>query len=169
MKPDFNAPLQPVLHEDYNPPAVHPTRAGGVEQWRGSLDAASRQTGVPAGILEAVMHQESGGNKEAVSPAGAIGLMQLMPGTAAGLRVDPHDPHQNILGGARYLRAMYDKFGNWESAIAAYNAGPGALAPSRQNPNYQIWQAPYNDGYAETRNYVKSIRDYLAAKSKGGK
>lgn len=159
-------PLQPVTQERYTPPS-RDTRFGGVAGWRGAIDAASRQTGVPAALIEAVMHQESGGNPRAVSPVGALGLMQLMPETAAGLHVNPHDPHQNILGGARYLRQMYDKFGNWESAVAAYNAGPGALAPSRQNPKYQIWQAPYNSGYAETRNYVKSIREYLASQHGG--
>lgn len=165
MSPDLAMPVQPALHEQYNPPTVNTTRQGGVEQWRPVVDAASRQTGVPAGILEAVMHQESGGNHNALSPVGAIGLMQLMPDTAKGLGVNPHDPAQNVLGGARYLKAMYDRFGNWESALAAYNAGPGALAPSKENPNYQIWQAPYNPRYAETRNYVKRIREYLQNKA----
>lgn len=165
VSPMLATPMAPTTSQQYNPPVVAtPKRLGGVGQWSGVIDAASASTGVPVGILEAVMHQESGGDHQALSPAGAIGLMQLMPGTAAGLHVNPHDPYQNVLGGAKYLRQMYDKFGNWESAIAAYNAGPGALAPSKQNANYQIWQAPYNHGYDETKNYVKRIKEYINAK-----
>jgi len=140
--------------------AAVPT-TGGTARWTAAIDAASRQTGVPAAIIHAVMRQESGGNASARSPMGALGLMQLMPGTAAGLGVNPHDPAQNILGGAKYLRQMYDKFGDWRLALAAYNAGPGALRPSKENPYYQVWEAPYNKGYAETRNYVRSITNSL--------
>lgn len=135
---------------------------GPAARWSREVSAASAATGVPLAVLDGVMRQESGGQQvrggsTLSSPAGALGLMQLMPGTAAGLKVNPHDPAQNILGGAKYLKQMHDKFGSWTLALAAYNAGPGALRPSKDNPKYQVWEAPYNKGYAETRNYVKNI------------
>jgi soluble lytic murein transglycosylase-like protein len=71
---------------------------------------------------------ESGGNAKAVSSAGAIGLAQLMPGTARALGVDPWNPEQNLRGGARYLKQQYERFGDWGLALAAYNAGPGNVS-----------------------------------------
>lgn len=135
--------------------------------WHQHIAHAHAVTGVPVSVLDAVMRQESGYRADARSLVGAIGLMQLMPETAAGLGVNPHDPGQNVLGGAKYLKQMHDMFGNWDSALAAYNAGPGALRPSRQNPAYQIWQAPYNKGYAETRNYVERIKADIARRYGG--
>lgn len=73
------------------------------------------------------MQAESAGNQAAVSPAGAIGLFQLLPSTAAGLSVDPTDPTQNIQGGLTYLQQLYNQFGSWTLALEAYNEGPGAL------------------------------------------
>jgi soluble lytic murein transglycosylase-like protein len=90
--------------------------------------------------------QESGWNHQAVSHKGALGLAQLMPGTAARLRVDPSDPAQNLEGGARYLKQQYSTFGDWRLALAAYNAGPAAVQKYGGVPPY-----------AETRNYVKVI------------
>ncbi len=131
------------------------------EPWPEGLPAAARQyeeefraaaeaTGVPLQILLAVAWAESAFRAGAVSPAGALGLMQLMPGTAAGLGVDPGDPAQNILGGARYLATQYETFGSWELAFAAYNAGPGAVQQYGGVPPY-----------SETRNYIATITDYL--------
>jgi soluble lytic murein transglycosylase-like protein len=82
---------------------------------------------VPSNLLSALIQTESSGNQNAVSPAGAIGLTQLMPGTARSLGVDPYDPAQNVLGGARYLAEMEKRFGSWKDALLAYNAGPGAV------------------------------------------
>lgn len=102
--------------------------------------------GVPEDLFLRLVQQESGWNPSARSPKGATGLAQLMPGTAARLGVDATDPHQNLEGGARYLRMMYDRFGNWRLALAAYNAGPEAVQKYGGVPPY-----------AETRNYVRVI------------
>jgi cell wall-associated NlpC family hydrolase len=115
--------------------------------------AVEAQYHLPAGLLAAVAQQESGGNPNAVSPAGAIGLMQLMPGTAAGLGVDPHDPVQSIDAAARILSASLRRYnGSVPLALAAYNAGPGAVAQYGGIPPYP-----------ETQNYVRSITRMLAA------
>ena len=108
--------------------------------------AAARKHNVPEDLFLRLVQQESGWNSGAVSHRGAIGLAQLMPGTAKQLRVDPHNPKQNLEGGAKYLRAQYKKFGNWRLALAAYNAGPGAVEKHGGVPPFK-----------ETRNYVKVI------------
>ena len=92
---------------------------------------AARRFGIPERWIWAVMRVESNGDVRAVSTAGAMGLMQIMPGTWAGLRTrhrlgsDPFDPRDNIMAGAAYLRAMHDRYGNVTAMLAAYNAGPG--------------------------------------------
>lgn len=108
--------------------------------------AAARKHAVPEDLFLRLVQQESGWNPSAVSHAGAKGLAQLMPGTARKLGVDIHNPHQNLEGGARYLRMMYNRFGSWRLALAAYNAGPGAVEKHTGIPPY-----------AETRNYVRII------------
>ncbi len=108
-------------------------------------DAASRH-GVPEDLFLRLVQQESNWNHTAVSHAGAIGLAQLMPDTARLLRVDPTDPKQNLEGGARYLKQQYRTFGTWKLALAAYNAGPGAVVKHGGVPPYK-----------ETRNYVRVI------------
>jgi len=98
-------------------------------------------------IEEAVAEAESGFNPRAVSPTGAAGLMQLMPSTARALGgTDGFDPWQNVLAGARYLRSLLDRFGSLELALAAYNAGPGAVERWGGVPPYR-----------ETRSYVSKI------------
>lgn len=105
---------------------------------------------VDARLAAAVIQQESGGNKNAVSPAGAVGLGQLMPETAAGLGVNPYDWQQNIEGTVMYLAQMLDKFGgDIDKAIAAYNAGP-----------YAVQQYGGVPPYAETQAHVKAVKDY---------
>ena len=109
-------------------------------------EAAAYRYGIPADLFSRLVQQESNWNPRAKSHKGAIGLAQLMPGTARSLGVDPHDPAQNLDGGARYLSRMYKKFGTWRLALAAYNAGPEAVAKYDGVPPYK-----------ETKNYVKRI------------
>ena len=111
-----------------------------------SVAQVEREYGLPSGIVDAVMYQESRGRMNAISPKGALGLMQLMPGTAAQLGVNPYDADQNVRGGARYLRQQIDRFGSIPLALAAYNAGPGAVLRYGGIPPYR-----------ETQNYVATI------------
>ena len=111
-------------------------------------DAAARYQVDPR-LVAAVAQTESGGSQEAVSPVGAIGVMQLMPETAAGLGVNPYDKQQNIEGGAKYLRQMMDTFGgDVQKAVAAYNAGPQAVKEYNGVPPYR-----------ETQDYVNKVLD----------
>lgn len=111
-------------------------------------EAAARYQVDPR-LVAAVAQTESGGNQEAVSPAGAVGVMQLMPDTAAGLGVNPYDKRQNIEGGAKYLRQMMDTFGgDVQKAVAAYNAGPQSVKEYNGIPPYR-----------ETQDYVNKVLD----------
>ncbi len=107
---------------------------------------AARRHGVPEDLFLRLVQQESGWNPGAVSPKGAMGLAQLMPGTAALLAVDATDPAENLDGGARYLAMMFDRFGSWRLALAAYNAGPEAVEKYGGIPPFD-----------ETQTYVKAI------------
>jgi len=124
-----------------------------VNPYAGYIAEASRRFGIPESWIRAVMHVESSGQVDAVSPKGAIGLMQIMPDTWAGLRLryrlgrNPRDPHDNILAGTAYLREMYDRFGA-AGFLAAYNAGPGRYA------EYLATGRPLP---AETRAYVAAL------------
>nr|WP_241491064.1 lytic transglycosylase domain-containing protein [Sphingomonas sanguinis] len=105
------------------------------DPYAGHIAEAAQRFALPAAWVRAVMRAESGGDPKAVSPKGAIGLMQIMPATWADLRVrhglgvDPYDPHDNIVAGAAYIRELFDRYGTpgW---IAAYNAGPGRYEAS---------------------------------------
>lgn len=107
---------------------------------------AARKYNVPENIFVRLVQQESNWNPRAKSHKGALGLAQLMPQTARALGVDPMDPQENLEGGARYLKRQYDRFRNWRLALAAYNAGPGAVEEHKGIPPYK-----------ETQNYVRAI------------
>ncbi|MCT4555896.1 MAG: lytic transglycosylase domain-containing protein [Pelagimonas sp.] len=140
------------------PTVVTPTKYGTLEgtipkyrgryngEWAQLARAAARKHGIPEDLFLRLVNQESRFNPKAKSNKGAIGLAQLMPGTAKDLGVDPHDPKQNLEGGARYLKQQFKTFGSWRLALAAYNAGPGAVKKHGGVPPFR-----------ETRDYVKKI------------
>ena len=119
---------------------------------------AACEAGVPVELFDSLIVQESRYNPRALSPVGAIGLAQLMPGTARDLRVrDPWDVAENLSGGARYLRQQLDEFGAWHLALSAYNAGPGSVRRHRGVPPYR-----------ETTGYVRTIMASLSLNRRRG-
>lgn len=136
------------------PPSIHtPSKFSGPNYrgryngpWLAVARDMARRHNIPEDLFLRLVQQESNWKIKAKSHKGAIGLAQLMPGTARKLNVDPHDPRQNLEGGARYLRMMYDRFKSWRLALAAYNAGPGAVEKHGGVPPYR-----------ETKNYVRKI------------
>ena len=127
--------------------------AAGPTKWRARVAQLAAKYDISPALLEAVVWQESRWNEAAVSPVGARGLAQLMPGTAAQMGVNPNDPMANLEGGARYLRMQLDAFdGNIEKALAAYNAGPARVEKAGGIPNIR-----------ETKAYVAAIMARLAA------
>lgn len=125
--------------------------AAGPEQWRQRVAELATKYDISPALLDAVVWQESRWNARAVSPAGARGLAQLMPGTARQMGVNPDDPLANLEGGARYLRMQLDEFGDIELALAAYNAGPERVRKAGGIPMIR-----------ETQDYVASIMARLA-------
>ena len=132
-------------------PVVHSVAA---DPYGAHIAEASQRFGVPDRWIRAVLRAESAGDVRAISAAGALGLMQVMPDTWAGLRVryrlgrDPYDPRDNILAGTAYLREMWDRYGNVAAMLAAYNAGPG---------RYDDHRARGRPLPAETRTYVAAL------------
>jgi soluble lytic murein transglycosylase-like protein len=128
--------------------AASGTTPGGTTDFESQINAAATSNGVDPALLKGLVQQESGFDPNARSGAGAVGLTQLMPSTAAALGVtDPTDPVQSLQAGAHYLREQLDRFGGDERlALAAYNAGPGAVAKYGGVPPY-----------GETQNYVKTV------------
>ena len=110
------------------------------------IHAAAERHDIPAELFMALVWQESRYRADALSPKGAYGFAQLMPGTAKDLGVNPKNPAENLDGGARYLAAQYREFGTWKLALAAYNAGPHRVVEYGGVPPF-----------TETRNYVRII------------
>jgi soluble lytic murein transglycosylase-like protein len=136
-------------------PSTAPAAGAGASTAFGAeIDAAAASNGIDPSLLKGLVSQESGFDPNARSGAGAVGLTQLMPGTAAALGVtNPLDPAQSLQGGAKYLRQQLDRFGGDEKlALAAYNAGPGAVARFGGVPPYR-----------ETQNYVNSVLSKAAS------
>ena len=136
------------------PQAVAPAAARGEAAYAPLFAAAGAKHGVSPALLTAVARAESGFNPAARSPAGAQGLMQFMPATARGLGIDPWKPEQAIDGAARLLKQHLERFGSTELALAAYNAGPGAVSKHGGIPPYR-----------ETQNYVRKIMNELRAEA----
>ncbi len=130
-----------------------------LRKYEDEIHSAARNSGLDPALVLSVVMEESGGNPQALSPKGALGLMQLMPGTALEVGLDdPSDPRQNLAGGSSYLASMLDRFdGNLEVALAAYNAGPG-------NVDKAGGQMP---AFAETRRYVEAVQKRYAELSGG--
>jgi soluble lytic murein transglycosylase-like protein len=140
--PDLPANALTIVAQDRSP-----------QPFGSALAAAAETSGLSPTLLAALVSQESGWNPQARSPKGAVGLTQLMPATARQLRVNPANPSENLAGGARYLRFLYDRFdGDLEKTLAAYNAGPGRVA--------QVGRIP---AITETRGYVAGIAARLTA------
>ena len=137
-----------------SPSAAPVTSAGGSTAFDAEINAAAASNGIDPSLLKGLVSQESGFDPNARSGAGAVGLTQLMPGTAAALGVtNPLDPAQSLQGGAKYLRQQLDRFGGDEKlALAAYNAGPGAVAKYGGVPPYR-----------ETQNYVTNVLSKAAS------
>lgn len=138
--------------------SVATSRARVPAEYAQMVEVAAAAANISPTLLAALVWQESRWNHHAVSPKGAIGLAQLMPGTARDLGVDPRNPMANLIGGARYLRQMLNRFGgNVENALAAYNAGPKRVQDARGIPAIR-----------ETRAYVRSIVQRASAMAAGG-
>lgn len=133
-------------------PVTQPSQVAGPAQWRNHIAHLATKYDLSPQLLEALVWQESRWRPGAISPAGARGLTQLMPGTARDLGVNPDDPLANLEGGARYLRQQLNTFGgDLEKALAAYNAGPKRVIQAGGIPNI-----------TETRGYVAAIMARLA-------
>ena len=148
--------IRRVLPQTAAAPAVPASSGAGLGgvPYADLFTAAGARHGVDPALLAAVAKVESGFDSSAVSSAGATGLMQFMPATAAGLGVDASDPASSVDGAARYLRQLTDRFGSTDLALAAYNAGPGTVSRYGGIPPY-----------AETQSYVRKVTSAAEAYS----
>ena len=149
LSADYLVPAQAIAD-----PAMHAAGVPGL--YAAKVHELARRFDLSPALIEALVWQESRWRADAVSPVGARGLAQLMPGTARELGVDPGDPFANLEGGARYLREQLDRFdGDLEKALAAYNAGPGRVERANGIPNIR-----------ETKTYVAAIMGRLSNHSR---
>lgn len=143
---------------------MSPTVANAVTSYAAFIDEAAQRFELPASWIRAVLRAESGGDPRAVSPAGAMGLMQIMPATWDELRVhhglgaDPFDPRDNILAGAAYLRQLHDRYGSIRAMLAAYNAGPARYEASLAGERLPL----------ETRTYIAALAPIIDKESAAG-
>lgn len=144
--------IEEILPPGAKKPEPPPAPKTGKDATRAMIDDAAKKHGLPPAIVHAVANAESGYDQKAVSRAGAIGVMQLMPATANYLGANPRDEAQNIDAGARYLKSLLNKYGQSPDqvtlALAAYNAGPTTVDRYRGVPPYR-----------ETRTYVRRVVD----------
>lgn len=149
--------VAPVVADAQTAPIARPSPR---DPYADHIAEAAQRFALPAAWIRAVLRAESAGDRQAVSPKGAIGLMQIMPDTWGDLRVrhhlgsDPYDPHDNIIAGAAYIRELFDRYGSpgW---IAAYNAGPGRYEASLSGRALP----------AETRAYVAAVAPVIDSAS----
>lgn len=161
-KPEsFEKVIEEVLDDPYSSHGSEITVPATVSErlamWEPLLQELCEKYQVDPDLARAVMRCESGGNPNAVSSAGAIGLMQLMPGTARGLGVDPKDPRRNLEGGIKYLAQLADKYdGDYVKTLAAYNAGSGRVDSYGGVPPFP-----------ETQRYVQNVLALYRKYSRG--
>jgi soluble lytic murein transglycosylase-like protein len=156
-QPAWRADASPAVERRYRPTADPASNSSQSQNAvRQHIQVAATRFGLDRNLVDAVAWQESRYNPRALSTAGAMGVMQLMPGTARQLGVrNPHDVEQNVVGGTAYLRQQLERFGNnVPLALAAYNAGPGAVIKYGGIPPYR-----------ETQDYVRQIMQRLSATS----
>lgn len=141
-----------------------PTVAYSVMSYAAHIDEAAQRFELPTFWIRAVLQAESGGDPRAVSPAGAMGLMQIMPVTwdelrnRYGLGADPFDPRDNILAGAAYLRQLHDRYGSIRAMLAAYNAGPSRYEASLAGKPLPL----------ETHTYIAALAPIIGKQSAAG-
>jgi hypothetical protein len=166
----FQNVMEEVLDDPYDRPGEDAVPQGPIPEvkvpgdvesrlalWEKDLQELCEKYGVDPDLARSVMRHESGGNPDALSSAGAIGLMQLMPTTAKGLGVNPYDPKRNLEGGIKYLSQLADKYdGDYTRALAAYNAGSGRVDAYGGIPPFP-----------ETERYVKNVLALYRKYSRG--
>ncbi len=167
--PQFSSLLSSALAaQAQTPMQIQPAAVQNASSYDGLIKSAAQQNGLEEALIKAVIQAESSYRADAVSSAGAEGLMQLMPGTAASLGVtNSFDPAENISGGSKYLKSLIDRFGDLRLALAAYNTGPGRISGLNiADPDDASEYAKISE---RVRNYVsKVLSNYEAYRSQKG-